>query len=186
MNVGPRKDAAHAGNLFEFRLGEARLGEILQRQLAQAFFADQAEMNRGGERVERFVGADVGGGLLAADVLLARGEREHEAAAPCGVGGLSGEAAGHLAHEFFARGDDADVRAAVARRNAERLAFHGDDVGLRGRANDAERNGFGDGRDEQSARSVRGFGERGQFFQHAEEVRRLHDHGRGAGERFGL
>ena len=101
-------------------------------------------MNRGGERVERFVGADVGGGLLAADVLLAGGEREHEAAVAGGVGGLSGEAPGHLAHEFFARGDHAHVRAAVAGRDAERLAFHRDDVCFGGRANDAERNGFGD------------------------------------------
>ena len=135
---------------------------------------------------ERFVGADVGGGLLAANVLFARGERQYEAAIACGVRGLSGEAAGHLSHEFFARGDHADVGAAVTGRNAEGLAFHGDDVGLRGRADDAERNGFGDGRDEQSARAVRGFGQRGNFFQHAEKVRRLHDHGCGAGERFGF
>ena len=125
---GAAENAAHAGNFFEFGLRETGLGEILQRLLAQAFFADQAEMNRGGQRVERFVGADVGGGLLAADVLFARGEREHESAIAGGVGGLSGEAAGHLADEFFARGDHADVRAAVTGRDAEGLAFHGDDV----------------------------------------------------------
>ena len=186
LNVGPLKTRRTPGIFSSSRLGESCLGEILQRLLAQAFFADQAEMNGGGESVERFVGADVGGGLLAANVLFARGERQHEAAIACGVRGLSGEAAGHLAHEFFACGDHADVRAAVTGRNAEGLAFHGDNVGFRGRANDAERNGFGDGGDEQSARACAVSASAGNIFQHAEKVRRLHDHGSGAGERFGF
>src|SRR5580704_4351086 len=67
------ESAAHAGNVFQLGLGEAGFGEILQRLLAQTFFADQAEVNCGGERVESFIGADVGCGLLAADVLFARG-----------------------------------------------------------------------------------------------------------------
>ena len=101
-------------------------------------------MNRRRQRVERFVGADVRSGLLAADVLLARGQRQHEAAAPRGVGGLARQAARHLPHEFFARGDHAHIRPAIARRDAKRLAFHGHDVGFRRRPDDAERNGFGD------------------------------------------
>ena len=60
------------------------------RLLADAFLADQAKVNRRGEGVQRFVGADVRGRLLAADVLLARGESENEAAAAFGVRRLSG------------------------------------------------------------------------------------------------
>ena len=58
------------------------------------------------------VGADVARRLLAADVLLAGGEREHEAAAAFRIDGLAGEAARHLAHELIARGEEADVGAA--------------------------------------------------------------------------
>src|SRR5277367_3620205 len=62
---GAGENAAHAGNFLELSLSKAGFGEILQRLLAQAFFADQAEVNGGGERVESFVGANVGCGLLA-------------------------------------------------------------------------------------------------------------------------
>ena len=77
------------------------------------------------QRDQRLVGADVRGGLLAADVLLARGEREHEAALAVAVDGLADEASGHLAHELFFRRDHAAVGAAVAERHAEGLRFHG-------------------------------------------------------------
>ena len=63
---------------------------------------------------KRLVGADVGGGFFAADVLFARGEGETEGAVPGSVGGFSDETARELANVFFARGDDADIRTAVA------------------------------------------------------------------------
>ena len=50
-------------------------------------------MDREGERAEAGVGADVAGRLLAADVLLARRQRQHEAALAVGIDGLAGEAA---------------------------------------------------------------------------------------------
>src|SRR5579872_7440541 len=55
------------------------LGQILLRQLFQAFAAINGHINcrHGGD--ERLVGADVGGGFLAADVLLAGGESEDKA-----------------------------------------------------------------------------------------------------------
>ena len=59
-------------------------------------------MNGEGERAEAGVRADVRGRLLAADVLLARREREHEAALALGIDRLADEPAGHLAHEFRA------------------------------------------------------------------------------------
>ena len=110
-------------------------------------------------------------------MLFARGESEDEAAIAGGVGGLAGQAAGHLADVLFARGDYADVWAAVTGRDAEGLAFHGDDVGFRRRADDAERDGFGDRREKQRALCVRDFSERGKVFEDAEEIRRLHDYG---------
>ncbi len=139
LNTRPEKSAAHARNLLQFRGSKARLRKILQRHLAQAFLADQAKMNRGGQRVQSFVRADVRGGLLAADVLLARGERQHEAAAPGGISGLASQASGHLPHELFARGDHAYVGAAITRRNTKRLSFHRHNVRFGRRPNDAQR-----------------------------------------------
>src|SRR5580698_5934189 len=173
-----------AGNLQQLGLREAGLRKILMRLLANAFFADQAKVNRGGEGVQSFVGTDVGRSLLAADVLLARGESEHEASAAFGVRRLSGEASGHLADKFVARGDHANERSAVARRNAECLAFHRDDVGFGGQLNESEPDGFGDRGVEQRATRMRYTGKRWNVFEHAEEIRRLHDDCRGLREFF--
>ena len=52
-------------------------------------------------------------------MLLARGEREHEAAIPRPVDGLAGEPARHLAHELFLGRDDAAERATIAECHAE-------------------------------------------------------------------
>ena len=67
----------------------ARVGGALEQQLAQLdepAAAEPAQVDDAGERVERLRGADVVGRLLAADVLLARLQREHEAAAAVDVG----------------------------------------------------------------------------------------------------
>ena len=177
LNTGPLKHAAHAGNFFEFGRRETRFRQILQRQLAQAFFADQAQMNRRGQRVESFVGADIRGGLLAADVLLARGERKHEAAAAGCVGGLSGEAARHLANEFFARGDHADIRPAVTWRNAEGSGLpwrrcRPPQAAARCRARRASAIAV-----TSSAPARARLPRARQIFKNAEKVRRLHDDG---------
>ena len=66
----------------------ARVGGALQQQLAEldeAAAAEPAQVDHAGERVERLRGADVVRRLLAADVLLARLQREHEAAAAVDV-----------------------------------------------------------------------------------------------------
>jgi hypothetical protein len=77
------------------------------------------------------------------------------------------------------------VRAAVAGRDAQGLAFHGDDVGFGWRADDAQRNGFGDGIDQERAAGVRGFRQGRKIFEHAEEVRRLDHDRRGPRKLFG-
>ena len=72
--------------------------------------------------------ADVVGGLLAADVLLARLQRQDEAAAAVGVGGLAGDPAGHAAEVLLGGGEEAERGAAEVEAVAERLALADGDV----------------------------------------------------------
>ena len=74
-------------------------------------------------------GADVAGGLLAADVLLAGLQREAIGRAALGVVGDADHAAGHVALERVARGEEGGVRSAVAQRHAEALRDADGDVG---------------------------------------------------------
>src|SRR5579864_1246412 len=55
-----------SGDLRHHIARKMRLGEILRGKFPQAVFAKKAEMNRNDQGVESFVGADIGGGLLAA------------------------------------------------------------------------------------------------------------------------
>ncbi len=93
-------------------------------------------MDRERQRAEAGIGADVARRLLAANMLLARRQRQHEAAPPLGVDRLAGEPSRHLAHVLGARREQADVRAAEIQRVADRLALADGDVGvhLAGRA----------------------------------------------------
>ena len=59
---------------------------------AQAFFAEQAKMHGGGESAERLIGADIGCGFLAADMLFTSGE------------GQERSRGGHLNRWFVLRG----------------------------------------------------------------------------------
>ena len=61
-------------------------------------------------------------------MLLARLQRVHESARAVRVHGLTRDAAGHLTHERLAAREDAEVRAAIRHRDAERLALSDDDV----------------------------------------------------------
>src|SRR5258708_37901977 len=88
--------APDTGNLQQLGKRELRFGQVLLRHLAQAFLAEQRQVHRGGERAERLVCANVGGGLLAADVLFARRERQHKAALAVGIRRLSREPPWHL------------------------------------------------------------------------------------------
>ncbi len=132
-------------------------------------------------RDQRLVGADVGGRLLAADVLLAGGEGEDVAALAVGVHGLADQAARHLAHELFLACDDTAVRPAVADGDAEGLRLQRDDVCLGGRADDAQRDGFGDGDEQQRALGVGDRGDGGDVLNRPEEVGRLDEDAGGLG-----
>src|SRR3989441_12877935 len=70
----------HAGDL---RQALGRVVGLRRRELAdldEAVPPERREVDRRHERAEGDVGADVGGRLRAADVLLARLQRQHEAA----------------------------------------------------------------------------------------------------------
>src|SRR5580704_10528523 len=102
-------------------------------------------MHGSGKSAKRLIRANVRRGLFAPDVLLARGQRDHEAAAALEIGGLSGQSAWHLANELLSRGHYADKRTAVAGRQTEALPFHGDNVRYRGRPQSAKGNSFRNG-----------------------------------------
>ncbi len=74
-------------------------------------------------------GADVGGRLLAADVLLARLQGQAVGLVPLGVDRDADEAAGDLALEAAVHGHVAGVRTAEAHRDAEALGAADGDVG---------------------------------------------------------
>ena len=155
-------------------------------QFADAFFAVDGEEDRRHKSDQGLVGADVGGRLLAPDVLLASGEGEDKATIAVAVDGLADQATGHLAQILFFGCDDAAIRTAVAERYAERLGFHADDIRLDGWSDDAEGDRFRDGDDEQGAFGVGDFGNGGNVFDDAEKVRALDEDCGGFGGDGGL
>ena len=122
----------------------ARVVRAREQQLAQLddpAAPQPGQVDDAGERVERLRGADVRGGLLAADVLLAGLQRQHEPAPPVDVDGLPGDPAGHAPQVLLARGEEAEGGPAEVQAVAERLALadgHVDAALARG-LEDAER-----------------------------------------------
>ena len=74
-------------------------------------------------------GADVGGGLLAADVLLAGLEGEPVGGVAVGIDAHADEPARHRSLEGVAAGEEGGVRPAAAHRHSEALRRAEDDVG---------------------------------------------------------
>ena len=151
---------------------EHQLGQLDDPALAQP-----AQVDHAGERVQRLRGADVRGGLLAADVLLARLQGEHEPALAVDVLGLAGDPPRHPAHQRLGGGEEAERRAAEVEPVAERLALADRDVdpALAGGLEQGERERVAR-RDAQRAGVVGRSGDRCQVLDGAEEVRLLDDH----------
>ena len=127
------------------------------REAAQARLAEQRHVDREGERAEPGIGADVRRRLLAADVLLAGRQRQHEAAL-ASASTVSPHSRPGIWRTYFAvRREQADIGPAEVQRVADRLAFADHDVGAhRARRRDqAERDGLGEHRDQQRAGRVR-------------------------------
>ena len=105
---------------------------LLQAQLGHrphALRAHRRQVDRRPQGQQPLVRADVAGGLLAADVLLAGLQGQDPAALAAAIDGLADQPAGHAADELLAAGQDAQVRPAEGHRVAQRLAFGHDDVG---------------------------------------------------------
>src|SRR6201999_3435008 len=121
-------------------------------------------------------GADVVGRFLAADVLLARLQREDEAAAAVDVLGFAGDPSRHPPDLRLGRAEEAERRAAEIEAIPERLALAERDVGtgLAGRLEDPERHRVA-GDDEQRAVLLRRRAERFDVLDRAEEVGALQE-----------
>ena len=171
---------AYAGN-FRKRFSQRHgVGVVERGQVSQARLAEQSHVDGEGQRAKSGVGADVGRRLVAADVLLAGRERQHETAPAFRVDRLAAEAPGHLADELLTRGEQADVGPAEGQRVADRLALAHHDVGaLRaGRLDGAQRHHLGEDGDQQRADGVGLLGDGREVDQVAVERRRLdHDAG---------
>ena len=81
--------------------------------------AEQRHMDREGERAQAGIGADVAGRLLAADMLLARRERQHEAAPSVGVDRLAARRPGIWRTILHTRREQPDIGAAEIERVAD-------------------------------------------------------------------
>ncbi len=136
-------------------------------------------MHQRGQRVKGVVGADVARRLLAADVLLAGLQGEHEAASSFDIDGLADEAPGDAAHELLRHGHVAEAGAAEVHGVAERLSLADDDVGAEtpGSLEEAQRERVGDDHEESPGR-VRDRGRGGEVLEGPEEVGLLDDDGR--------
>ena len=78
-------------------------------------------IHRGHDGEQYLCGADVGRGLVAADVLLARAEGQPHGGVALGILRHADEPAGHLALEGILRGEETGMRSAEAERHAEAL-----------------------------------------------------------------
>src|ERR1041384_5463861 len=125
------------------------------------------------------VGADVGGRLLAPDVLLAGCQRQYEAAPSLGVVGGAHQAPRELTDQLLAARDEADVRTAIAGRQSELLALADGDVGaVLARRREQSKADRVNARDRERAGVVGRLGQPSRVDKQAEEVRLLEDHGR--------
>ncbi len=126
-----------------------------QCDLGQARRPEPAELDRGGYRHEGLVGADVGGRLLPADVLLSRAEGRHVGSASVHVGGLADQPAGNPPHVLRWLQGTTEIWAAEAERGAERLTLSDHHVcpPVAGRPQDAGSHGV-EADDEECASAV--------------------------------
>ncbi len=151
--------------------GVMRLVPAEFRHLTQPILAEQFHVDRRRQRHQALIGADVAGRLLAADVLLARAERHHVSLVAVGVERLADNAPGDAADLRHFGGEEADVRSAVAERDAERLPLTDDDVRAEfaGAFEQRQRQRISD-EDQQRARFVDFVGESGEVLDLTEEV----------------
>src|SRR6185312_11236262 len=145
----------------------------------QALRAVVDAVHGGGDGQQRLGGADVGGGLLAADVLLAGLQGQAVGGQAGVVLGDADEAAGQRALEALAHGHVGGVRAAEEQRHAQALGVaHGDVGALLARGDDeGQREDVGGDGDHGPA--LLGGGDDGVLVDHGAGVARLLQHDAG-------
>ena len=168
----------HPGMFAELVGAVCGLCQVLPGQFPQADLAVHGHKNVHHQRDQSLVGANIRSRLLAPDVLLARGQRQHKTTFAILVHGLTGQAAWHLPDKFFFGGEHAAVGTAESERHSERLGFHRHNVGGAGRLNDAERGCLGDGHNQQGSAFVRDLGNGLDIFDRPKEIRRLNQDAR--------
>ncbi len=132
-----------------------QLGHGTQTTLAQR---GQVHARRQG--TQRLVGADVGSGFFAADVLLAGDQSQHETTLALSVHRLAHQTTGHLVLELILAGEVAQVWPAKADHIAQWLPLTDDDVRsvVARRGKQSQRNGIGTD-DKHGPGSVHGIGQ---------------------------
>ncbi len=150
---------------------------IKGRKFTQARFAEQCHMDGKGHTAQAGIGADIGCGFFAADVLFAGRQREHIAAVPIGVDSFAANPARHRAHELLAAGKEPHMRPAKVQTHADALAFtHHNIRALFARAfYGAERNDFIKDSNQEGAFFVGSFGKRLQIDYLAKYIGGLHN-----------
>src|ERR1700691_4336636 len=99
------------------------------RDALEPLGSEQRQIDGRRSHQKSLVGADVGRGLAAPDVLLPRLQRQREARAALGIDGAAYDTPGHLAYVREARRHEAEIRAAGRERYAERLSLAAYDIG---------------------------------------------------------
>src|SRR5829696_3515898 len=153
-----------------------RLRDRKFRHLAQPLRPHERRVHGRGQGRQRLVGADVGVGPGAPDVLLAAAQGEDVGELAVLVYGLPRDAPGELADVFLLRRHVAGVRSAEHQRHPERLGLAYRHVGteVSRRFEEGERDRVADS-DRESAHIVRRLGGGPYIFYDAEEVRALHE-----------
>ena len=77
---------------------------IKRRELLYPRIAEQAHMDGEGETAQPAIRTNIRGRFFAADMLLARGKRQHETSVAIGIHGFAADPSRHLPHEFLAAG----------------------------------------------------------------------------------
>src|SRR5215217_1243819 len=153
-----------------------RLRDREFRHLAQPVRTHKRRVHRRGQGRQRLVGADVGVGPGAPDVLLAAAQGEDVGELAVLVYGLPRDAPGELADVFLLRRHVAGVRAAEHKRHPERLGLPNRHVGpqVTRRFEDGERDRVAHS-DRERLHAVRRLRRRLYVFQDAGKVRALHE-----------
>ena len=158
--------------------GGESLGQCMDtlRNLLQSFRPVIDGVKRGHVGQQRLRGADVAGGFLAPDVLLACAERQAQRRFAARIFGDADDAAWHLAFKFIACGEECGMRSSVTQWHAKTLGTADGDVRAEfaGRLYERERQQIrGDG--EHGTGGVGFFREAGIIMNRAERIRILHE-----------